>query len=384
MFRFEAPTDGLCINSLRLALLNYITSKESNSGFIIRVNDSTKIDNIDEIIGDTKEILKKFAINEDIVIHKSEKLKIYQEFAYKLVKNKKAYPCFCDTNGCCGCKELSSKDIENYKLTNRKFAIKISNQEYSCFKIIKLDGDATDTFSAAIDDMSMAVTKIIISNKDSLDIDNQKYIHKLLDYKNSINYIFIPDIKIDKTFTIKWLLAQGFLPDAIINYILSSKDSDIFYLPEAIKKDNILDIAAKESIFDLESLKNLNRKHLREIDSKRLSMVFGFADQDIGDLLKLYLDEASTINELAVKLKATFSPKECNRELDNLVNIIKKAPIIAEYSEFREYIKDRVDIEEKKLDAALRYLLTGLHDSVNLDKIYKLIKSYILEVIKCR
>jgi glutamyl-tRNA synthetase len=123
------------------------------------------------------------------------------------------------------------------------------------------------------------------------------------------------------------------------------------------------------------------------MDSKKLSSIFGFADNDIGELLKLYLDNVSTINELEDIFKSIFGKKDCtNKDANNvkmLSEIILKAPMINNYDQFEEYLIENSSLSKEQLTKPLKYLLTGRFDGPELEVIFPLIKSYILEVARC-
>ena len=404
MVRFTInPNNNFDINNLRIALLNYIISKQKDDIFILKVEDIEIKDNIDKKVGEIKDILKKFSITEEQIIYQSDNLKIYQQFAYQLVRNKSAYLCFClDNSRKCSCQNLPNNEIESKLNSKEKYSIYIKNTNQS-FKIndiiqgevvvnslnsfLILDENETPAgiFANAIDDMLIG-TSIAINSYDLLkDTIKQIYIHNLLGYNQNIHYAHLPAITDSKS--IKELFYDGYIPDAIINYILNisynNANKEIFYLPDAIEWYDISKVS-KESIgFDLNTLKFLNQKHLYIMDNKKLSSIFGFADEDIGRLLKLYLKNISTINELDAVFKDIFSKKECNNIMKELSNIIMKAPMIDDFEGFKSYLLRKSKMSEEELLKNLKLLIAGNSIGVELKDIYMLIKPYILEVAKC-
>jgi len=187
---------------------------------------------------------------------------------------------------------------------------------------------------------------------------------------------------------VKWLFAEGFIPDAIANYLIllgNKTPKEIFTLPEALEWFELKHISKAPAIFDIDKLRFLNRKHLEMIDDKRLSMVFGFADADIGKLAKLYLEEASTLNELETKIKAIFSPKDFDgawgEQMRILQHIINDAPMIETFDAFQSYVMQESGLTGRDFDKALKVLLTGSEHGPALSDLYPYIKSYLLEVI---
>ena len=208
-------------------------------------------------------------------------------------------------------------------------------------------------------------------------------------YETDTKYVHLPIIQnTDETSSVKWLFEEGFIPDAILNYLLllgnSKAPKEIFTLPEAIEWFN-LDTISKSSVkFDIEKLRFINREHLKRMDDKQLSGLFGFADVDIGKLAKIYLEEASTTNELKAKIHPIFKPKsfegEWGEEMIIMRDIIADAPYFETFDELTKHIMDKSGLKEEHLLNPLRILLTGDKDGPNLSEIYPFIKSYILEV----
>ncbi len=120
------------------------------------------------------------------------------------------------------------------------------------------------------------------------------------------------------------------------------------------------------------------------MDDKQLSSLFGFADADVGKLVKLYLAEASTINELASKIRPIFAPKvfegKWKEEMEIMQKIIENAPMIKTFDAFKDYIIKESGLEDKNFSTPLRLLLTGAENGPELCNIYPLIKAYLLEV----
>ena len=136
--------------------------------------------------------------------------------------------------------------------------------------------------------------------------------------------------------------------------------------------------------FDLDKLRFINREHLKRLDDKLISTLFGFADADIGKLAKLYLEEVSTVKELELKIKPIFSPKNFEgawtKEMRTLEALIQDAPMFTKFDDFKTYMIKESQLKESTFLKALRVLLTGAEEGPELSHIYPLIKAYLLEV----
>ncbi len=412
MLRFaQSPTSDMYISDLRIAILNYLVSQQRNEGFTIRIDDTDKVAMIEGKDTEIMQILEKFALVHDSVFHQSEHLHMHQTLAIKLLEEGKAFVCTCNEaqEHCSGhCENVDRSEYAKLKESGEPFVLRIKKptevivyhdlikgevsttpDEVGAFVILRQDASPTHDFASACDDMLSGVTCLIQEDKNQLHTAKQKHIKTALGYEDETTYAHLPTlINDDDTFSIKWLFEEGFLPDAIINYLLLLSNPDapqeIFTLPEAIawfKVENIPNSVVK---FDIEKLRFINREHLKQMDDKVLSTLFGFADADIGKLAKLYLEEASTVKELRLAIESIFSPKnfECKwaNQMRTMETLIQDAPMFHDYTTFEAYLLKETGLTGQDFFKALRLLLTGAEHGPELSDIYPLINPYILEI----
>ena len=429
MLRFaQAPTSDMHINDLRAAILNYIVSQQHNEHFIIRIDDLEKEKNIEGKDTEIMQILEKFALNHDSVFHQSEHLHMHQTMAIKLLKEEKAFLCICTPKETNAHKEklknnkVDKEYIDSYngmcidapynidalKEEKTPFTIRIKQpeapimyhdliqgdmttapNEIDAFIILHEDGTPSKEFASACDDMLSGISMLISEKEYLLHTARQIHVKKQLGFDAKTHYAHIPSPTMkDNNPSVKWLFEQGYIPDAIINYLLligtPNTPKKIFTLPEAISWFKLENILSTEATFDIDRLRFINREHLKRIDDKLLSSLFGFADADVGKLVKLYLEEASTINELALKIRPIFAPKcfegKWTEEMKQLQKIITDAPMIHSFDDFSKHLMHHSGLNEKDFSHALRLLLTGTEEGPDLANIYPLIKSYLLEI----
>jgi len=417
MLRFApSPTGDMHIDNLRVAIINYLISQQKNEPFIIRIEDSDKEKNIEGKDTEIMQILEKFALKYESVSHQSEHLHMHQTLAIKLLKEKKAFLCICTPEEINADKEASKKNrcidtpynIDALKKEKTPFVIRIhqpdapiinhdfikgdiktSPNEVDSFTILRADSTPTHNFACACDDMLSSVNFIIRREEYLLDTPKQKHIKRQLGYEEKTTYAHLPTIlNNDNSLSIQWLFEEGFVPDAIINYLIllgnTKVPNEIFTLPEAIEWFNLENISKSAVTFDINKLRFVNREHLKMMEDKQLSSLFGFADADIGKLAKLYLEEVSTINELKSKIKPIFQAKDFSgksgEQMRVMENIIKDAPMINSFNEFESYIMEKSALKGENFLKPLRLLLTGAEHGPDLSDIYTYIKPYILEV----
>ena len=434
MLRFApSPTGDMHIGSLRVAILNYLIAQQRKESFIVRIEDTDKARNIEGKDTEIMQILEKFALKHESVFHQSEHLHMHQTLAIRLLEEGKAFVCTCSAEQLEADRESAKEqnvayhysgkcfDVDKETLANLKesgipFVIRIKKptepiinhdlikgnittapNEVDSFVILREDGTPTYNFACACDDMLSGVDFIVRGEDHLSNTPGQIHIKTLLGYEAETTYAHLPIIlnaegkkmsKSDDAGSVKWMFEKGFVPDAIINYLLllgnSKVPKEIFTLPEAIEWFNIENISKSAAKFDIDKLRFINREHLKLMDDKRLSTLFGFADEDIGKLAKLYLEEASTIKELESKIKPIFAPKDFegkwSEEMKMIENIIQNAPMINDFNEFKAHIMKESGLQGNDLLNPLRLILTGAEHGPELSEIYPLIKPYLLEV----
>ncbi|MGW8169395.1 MAG: glutamate--tRNA ligase [Sulfurovaceae bacterium] len=434
MLRFApSPTGDMHIGNLRVAIINYIVAMQRGTNFVVRIEDTDKERNIEGKDQEILQILEKFALPYSQLFYQSANLHLHQNLAIRLLEEGKAFMCICTPEELEADRENAKKDgiayryankctiqtaetIEEIKAKNIPFVIRIKKpdapiihhdiikgdfvtqpNEVDSFVILRNDGTPTYNFACSCDDMLTNIDMIIRGEDHLSNTPKQIHIKNLLGYTKETEYAHLPIIlnsenkkmsKRDDASSVKWLFEQGFLPDAILNYLLllgNKTPKEVFTLPEAISWFKLENISKSPAKFDIDKLRFLNREHLKLMDDKEFSTLFGFRDSELGKLAKLYLEEASTLSELEPKIKAVFAPKnfnsEWNKEMALLRDIIAQAPAIATYDEFKSYLIEQSGLKGKALFKPLRLLLTGAEHGPELSDLYPYIKSYLLEVI---
>ncbi len=434
MLRFAtSPTGDMHIDTLRVAILNYLIAQQRKESFIVRIEDTDKERNIEGKDTEIMQILEKFALNHESVFHQSEHLHMHQTLAIRLLEEGKAFVCTCTSEELEAdretaktqkvayaysgkCFDVDKTEHAKLKESGVPFVVRIKKpteaivnhdlikgdittaaNEVDSFVILHTDGTPTYNFACACDDMISGVDFILRGEEHLSNTPKQIHIKKQLGFNQETIYAHLPILlntsgkkmlKQDDTSLVKWLFGEGFIPDAIINYLLllgnSKAPEEIFTLPEAIEWFNIENISKSEAIFDIDKLRFINREHLKRMDDRQLSTLFGFADADIGKLAKIYLEEASTIKELTAKIKPIFAAKDFEGEwgdhMRTMEELIQNAPMINDFNEFKAYIMNLSGLKGKNFFKPLRVILTGAEHGPELSEIYPLIKAYLLEV----
>jgi len=395
VYRFApSPTGDISLNDLRIALFNYICAKQSGGMFIVRMEDTDKTKNIEGKDQEILDILSIFGITYDSLYYQSNNFKYYLQFASSLMDKKKAFSCFCtkeelQDDKCSGkCINISQEELLN---NNLPFTIRIKDEgSEDDFVIMEKDKYATYNFACATDDMLQGVKHIIRDEAHIFNTPKQEHIRKSLGYTEEIKYTHIPRIQNANAneSRVKWLLDQGYMPEAIINYLILlgyEAPSEIFSLAEAMswfKLENLSKIPAK---FDINKLKYINREHIKLVEDVELSKRIGYSCASIGKLAKLYTHEVDTTAQIKQKVDLIFSPKksdEYQEGLDKLKLIIKDAPFFENFDEFKKYLEEKSKIKGQKFLNLLKILFISDESGPDLEDVYPLIKNYLQEIAR--
>ncbi|WP_331775779.1 glutamate--tRNA ligase family protein [Sulfurospirillum sp. 1612] len=308
MFRFALfPTGDIGLENLQVAIINALCARQREDKFIIRVETLEGNKDMAEKDAQILDILKICGITYDALYYQHDNFKYHLQFASKLLDEKKAFICFCTPeeikkkqqlateasktyqyDGTC--EHLSSETILN---STQPFVIRLkkplhdirvqesSNGVFSFekeridrFVIMTEEKYPTYDFACAIDDMIQGVSHIIQESAHRLDAPKHEHIRQTLGYRVPITYTHLPRIchhdgeamnQHDPINSVRWLLDHGYLPEAIVNYLIVlcyDTPQEIFTLKEAATWFDIDKISQTDAIFDIKTLESINQAHI--------------------------------------------------------------------------------------------------------------------------
>lgn len=432
MLRFaSSPTGDMHIGNLRVAIFNYIVSQQRKEDLILRIEDADKEKNIEGKDQEILDILGLFEIEHSQVIYQSENVRFQTAMALQLIHEKRAFSCFCSPDWLEKKREEAKVAKKDYRYDDAcrnlpaelvidntsPFTIRIARPDQSVvikdlikgdlsyesdavdsFIIMNQDKTPTYNFACAVDDMLSDISIVIRGEDHMSNTPKQEHIRNSLDYDKKIQYAHLPIIlnengekmsKHDDGSSVKWLLEEGYLPEAIANYLIligNKPPQEIFNMKDAVEWFSLDKISKSPARFDIDMLKHINREHLKAMDAKELSRYVGFADVEIGELARIYLEEAGTTKELKSKIAPIFSqknvPEDFKKQSALMAETIKSAPYFDEYDDFKHYIMEESGLKGENFLKPLRILLTNAQDGPDLAEIYKYLKNYLGEIIK--
>ena len=428
MLRFAPSLTGdMHIDDLKVALFNYIVASQRGEDLIVRIEDTDKERNEDKE-NEVLDILALFGIEFTQVIHQSQNVRFHSAMALQLLHEKKAFSCFCSP---AWLEKKQGEAKEDYKYDDacrnlpaelvidntNPFTIRINRPKHAIvikdhikgdvsfepdavdsFIIMHQDKTPTYNFACAVDDMLSDISIVIRSEDHISNTPKQDHIRTQLNYDKKIEYAHLPIIlnnsgkkmsQRDDASNVKWLLEEGYLPEAISNYLIligNKPPQEIFSVSQAKEWFDLSKISKSPTHFDIDMLKHINREHLKALDAKELSRYVGFADEEIGELARIYLEEVGTTKELKGKIspifKAKVIPAELKEQAQLIVETIKNAPYFEEYEDFKNYIIKKPELKGENYFKLIRILLTNAAHGPDVAKIYKYLKNYLKEIVK--
>ena len=206
-----------------------------------------------------------------------------------------------------------------------KGRIEISNDELDDLVIARSDGTPTYNFCVVVDDMDMAITHVIRGDDHVNNTPRQINILRALGHAVPV-YAHLPTVlneqgekmsKRNGAKPVTQFAAEGFLPDAMMNYLArlgwSHGDDEIFSREQFLQWFNLDHLGRSAAQFDDAKLRWVNAQHLKATADDTLSALVQpfLAQQGVGDIdtawlaraCALFKDRCSTLMELADWLK---------------------------------------------------------------------------------
>ena len=200
-----SPTGFMHVGNLRTALYEYLVAKSQNGKFILRIEDTDRERLVDGAVDVIYNTLKLAGLQHDEgpdlggdfgPYVQSERKDMYLPYAEQLIKEGKAYRCFCSKerlekiqNETVGggydrhCRDLPQEEIDRLLAEGVPYVIRqkmpiegstsftdavfgeitVENTELQDQILIKTDGYPTYNFANVIDDHTMGITHVVVA-----------------------------------------------------------------------------------------------------------------------------------------------------------------------------------------------------------------------------
>ncbi len=372
-----SPTGDLHIGGARTALFNWLLARHDGGTFILRIEDTDAARSTQESIQVILDAMTWLGMDWDEgPYYQTRRLSFYQEAAEKLLKEGKAYRCYCTSeeleekrekafkaglkpkydrtclqrtsfppDGAYAVRFLSSDEGTTVVEDLIQGPVAFDNAELDDLIILRSDGLPTYNFSVVVDDATMGITHVIRGNDHLNNTPRQIQIYRALGYPlpkfGHVPMILGPDKKkLSKRHGAQSVMEyqkMGYLPQAVVNYLVrlgwSYGDQEIFDLKELIEKFSLESVGKSAAAINPGKLDWLNAHYIKHTEPDKL-----------GELARPFLEaKGYRVTDTDLLRKALLSYRER----------VKTLVEMAEAVEF--YFKEKIVYDEK---AAGKFLKT--------------------------
>lgn len=415
-----SPTGVPHIGFSRTALYNWLFAQKNKGKFIVRIEDTDRARLVPKSLPKILESLRWLGLDWDEGPEvggphqpyvQSKRLKIYQKHSEKLVKIGAAYHCFCTPARLAKlrreqqkagqppkydrhCLNLTKKEVAQKIKAGKKYVIRLKvpdsgktswsdlihgkisfdNSTIDDQILLKSDGFPTYHLGVVVDDHLMRITHVLRGNEWISSTPKHIILFKAFGWKlprfGHLPLIFGPDkSKLSKRHGARDALSyrdEGYLPEAIVNYLLllgwsPGDDREIFSREEAIAAFDLKGIASHNPVFTQEKLDWFNGVYIRKKSDEELVQLIkpfawkGISDNFIKKTIPLVRDRLVRLSDYPsllgflvkpIKYPRTFLLQEGKSE-SQLREVLKS--VLAEYERLGTWTADTLEVSTRRL-----------------------------------
>ena len=416
-----SPTGDLHVGNIRTALFDWAYARHTGGTFLFRIEDTDTTRVTDEYIQAAIDTLKWLGLQWDEGPEvggpngpylQSQRLDIYAEWAQKFLDQKDAYYCYCSPeeleavreeqrkanvapgyNG--HCRDLTAEQIAAFKEQGREGVVRMRMPDGTTtfvdeirgevtfdhkfvpdFVLVRADGSPLYTLAVAVDDVLMGVTHVLRGEDLLSSTPRQIRVYQAMgvapaDYPAFAHLPFVmgqDNAKLSKRngeVSIAWYREQGYLPEAICNYLAllgwsPGDDRENISMKELTELFTVEKVHSSPARFDMKKLEAINGDKIRALS------VEDFAHWTIPFLKKAGIIQG-TDEEIALVKQALPLIQERIVKLD-------EAPQLLKFLFVKEFAIDsdavsKVNDESaksilKRAQSDLEQLATWSHESI--------------------
>ena len=424
-----SPTGRMHVGNLRTALYAYLITRHAGGDFILRIEDTDQEREMEGAVDIINRTLEATGLEYDEGPDKdrgagpyvqSERVRagIYMKYAMELVEKGEAYYCFCTPERLAGlktkvegsdkeitvydkhCLGLSREEVEEKLAEGIPYVIRqnnptegtttfhddiygditVDNAELDDMILIKSDGFPTYNFANVVDDHLMGITHVVRGNEYLSSSPKYNRLYEAFGW-DVPEYIHCPLItdeehkKLSKRSghsSFKDLIEQGFLPEAVVNFVAllgwsPEDDQEIMSLKELTEKFDYRRMSKSPAVFDYGKLRWMNGEYIKKMDfddfyEKALPYIREVIHKDLD--LKKIAHMVQTRIEVFPDIRDHIDFFEKLPEYDPAMYVHKK-------------MKTTMESSLEQLEKILP-VLDGVDEWSN-DNLYEILKSYAAE-----
>ncbi|MDP4011479.1 MAG: glutamate--tRNA ligase [Candidatus Roizmanbacteria bacterium] len=324
-----SPTgEDIHIGNLYTAYINWAFAKKNGGKFIVRIEDTDRTRLVEGSEQKILSTLNAYSITPDESVEvdgeygpyrQSERLAIYKKYAEELISKNKAYYCICSRERLAEVREemkaqkivpkydkycLSRQDEVKRKIgagaecvvrlnvpANQEVVfndlirgeIKINTDNLDDQILIKSDGFPTYHMAVVVDDYLMKISHVIRAEEWISSTPKHILLYQAFGWEFPI-FAHLPILRNpDKSKLSKrknpvwasWYLEQGFLPEAVLNYLAlmgwsHPEEKEIFDREEFVKEFTLERVRPVGPVFDVKKLEWMNGQYIMKSQNSNL------------------------------------------------------------------------------------------------------------------
>lgn len=322
-----SPSGDLHVGNVRTALYDWAFARSTGGTFVLRIEDTDASRVTPAYISAALEILRWLGLEWDEGPEvggphgpylQSERLDSYAEWVDRFLKDGHAYHCYCTpeelaarreaarkAGGPSGydghCRTLSADQVAAYQAEGRKpvvrFRMPAGSTTFSDlvrgevtfdhahvpdFVLARADGTPLYTLAVAVDDVLMEITHVVRGEDLLSSTPRQLAVYRAMGVAAEnfpvfahLPYVLGPDgqklSKRNGVVSINWYRSQGFLPEAICNYLAllgwsPGENRELFTMTEMAAEFDLARVNKNAAQFDVRKLEAINGDKIRALD----------------------------------------------------------------------------------------------------------------------
>ncbi len=425
-----SPTGKMHVGNLRTALYAYLIAKHAGGDFILRIEDTDQERLVEGAMDVIKRTLAATGLIPDegpdiggsvgpYVQSERQASGLYMKYAKQLIDQGDAYYCFCDKERLDSLKQkvsedgstkivmydkhclgLSKEEVQANLDAGKPYVIRfnmptegvtsfqddiygeitVPNEELEDLILIKSDGYPTYNFANVIDDHLMGITHVVRGNEYLSSAPKYNKIYEAFGW-DVPTYVHCPLItdenhkKLSKRSghsSYEDLIAEGFIPEAVVNYVAllgwcPEGNREIFSLKELIEAFDYHHMGKSPAVFDMTKLKWMNGEYFKAMDEDRF---YEMAKPYIADVVKKDYD----LHKIAKLVRTRI---EVLPDIPGQIDFFETLPSY----DVSLYCNKKMKIDEEKSLEVLTDVLPLLEaqDDFSNDALFATLKEYVNE-----
>ena len=321
-----SPTGYMHVGNLRTALYTYLIARNAGGKFILRIEDTDQGRLVEGAVDVIYKTMAQCHLEHDEgpdlggpvgPYVQTERRPLYKEYAQLLMERGHAYRCFCEkaeseedsgefNRGDDPCRSMSREESDALAAEGKPYVIRqriphegsttfhdeifgditVENSTLDDQVLIKRDGLPTYNFANVVDDHLMGITHVVrgseyLSSSPKYNLLYQGFGWEVPRYVHCSPVMRDAHKKMSKRNgdpSYEDLIAQGYLTDAVINYVAllgwsPGGEQEIYSLDELKKVFDMKGISKSPAIFDIEKLRYFNSEYIRAMSPEAFAAV---------------------------------------------------------------------------------------------------------------